>query len=80
VKTSDLIESSMVFFTFFGKSQFTAPIKRAVLYTITPVCMGEGGGMGGGGGRRKKGRKGASRQPQACPWRTRRTTRSPNGA
>ena len=38
------------------------------------------GGMGGGGGWRTKGQKGASRQPQACPWRTRRATRSPYGA
>ena len=38
------------------------------------------GGVGGGSSRQPKEQKGSSRQPQACPWRTRRATRSPNGA
>ena len=38
------------------------------------------GGMGASGGCGSKQRKETSRQPQACPWRTRRATRSPYGA
>ena len=38
------------------------------------------GGMRGDGGGRSKQQKETSRQPQACPWRTRRATRSPYGA
>ena len=38
------------------------------------------GGVGGGSSRQPKQQKETSRQPQACPWRTRRATRSPNGA
>jgi len=38
------------------------------------------GGVGGGSSRQPKQRKETSRQPQACPWRTRRATRSPHGA
>ena len=38
------------------------------------------GGVGGGSSRQPKEQKGTSRQPQACPWRTRRATRSPHGA
>lgn len=38
------------------------------------------GGMRASGGWRAKRQKETSRQPQACPWRTRRATRSPYGA
>jgi hypothetical protein len=38
------------------------------------------GGVGGGSSRQPKEQKGSSRQPQACPWRTRRATRSPYDA
>ena len=44
------------------------------------TSVASSGGMRASGGWRSKQQKETSRQPQACPWRTRRATRSPYGA